>query len=69
MYKITKENNEWIVSHKGLIIAYFDADQKHMAQEYVECQKMDDERQAVESAFNAEQETKALIASFMEEFN
>lgn len=67
MYKIIKQDNEYVVSNKhGVIIAYFDT--KAEAQDYRQAQMRDDERSAVMFAYNRNQTKKELYAEFINEF-
>ncbi len=66
-YRISKQDGEFIVANAdGMIIGYFDT--RAMAQDYRDAQQRDDERAAVESAFNTEQQAKALRAEYRAEF-
>lgn len=67
-YKVTKEGSDFVVIDKksGLIIAYFE--KKFDADQYLTEQERDNERANVMSAYNTEQEGKALISEFLKEF-
>lgn len=66
-YKISKQDGEFVVANqKGIIIAYCAT--SAMAKEIVQAQKLDEERSMVEGRFNDQQESRALLASFMAEF-
>jgi len=67
MYKISKQNNEYVVSNKyGVIIAYFDA--KAHAEDYKQAQMRADEQSAVMFDYSCKQTQKTLRAEFLTEF-
>ena len=66
-FKIVKQNNDYlIVDSCGVIQAHCLT--RQAAQDIVTAQELDNDRQAVESAYNAAQESKALMAEFLSEF-
>lgn len=66
-YTITQQDSDFIVANaKGIIIAYCDT--REQAEDVRSAQMRDEERAAVESAYNDEQESKALRAQFVAEF-
>lgn len=64
-YKISKEEDQFVVTRKGAIIAWF-AD-RDSAQEYKQAQLRADEQHNVMSAYNDEQESRALLAELKAE--
>ena len=66
-YTIKKQDNEFIVANaKGIIIAYCGT--RAMAEEIKQAQQRDEERSKIESAYNDQQEIRALRAQFAAEF-
>ena len=66
-YVIRKQDGEFIVvNQKGVIIAYCET--RAQAEDIRAAQQQDDERHAVMSAYNDEQESNALRAEFVAEF-
>lgn len=67
-YKVKKEAGEYVVVNaKGIIIAY--CDNRDQAEDVITAQLRDEERGAVEAAYNEQQEIKALLAEFKAEFS
>ena len=66
-YSIKTQDGEFIVANrKGVIIAYCDT--RAQAEDIRAAQQQDDERHAVMSAYNNEQELQALRSEFLAEF-
>lgn len=67
-YTVKQEQGEYIVATtSGLIIAYCETHAQ--AEDVAKAQAMDDERHAIEAAYNDEQQARALRAAFLAEFN
>lgn len=65
-YTVKQQDGEYIVTNReGIIIAYCDT--KAQAEDVKQAQAMDDERHAIESAYNDQQEARALRAEFLAE--
>ena len=64
-YRISKEQNEWVVSisKSGVIIAYFD--RHDQAKEYLAAQQRADEQSQVMSDFNHRQLMRELAAEIV----
>ena len=66
-YSIKKQDGEFIVVNaKGVIVSYCDT--RVQAEDIAQAQTRDNERSAVEAAFNSQQQLKALRAEFIAEF-
>lgn len=66
-YTVKKQEGEWIVANaKGVIISYCAT--KGQAEEVKQAQQRDDERHAIESTYNDQQEARAMRAEFFAEF-
>jgi hypothetical protein len=67
MYKISKQNNEFVVANKqGTIIGYFDS--RLEAEEYKQAQIRANEQSAIMFDYNCKQMQKALQVEFINEF-
>ena len=64
-YQISKEENQFVVTHKGAIIGWFA--NRHSAEEYKQAQLRSDEQHKVMSEYNDEQECRALFAELQQE--
>lgn len=67
-YNIKKQDGEFVVCNsKGVILSYCDT--KTQAEDIKRAQQWDDERHNIMSAYNTQQEIKALHSEFFSEFN
>lgn len=65
-YTVKKQGTEYIVTnHKGIIIAHCET--KAQAEDVKQAQTLDDERHFIESAYNDQQQARALRAEFLAE--